>query len=60
MIAAGLVVVGGSAALPDLAELAEQVLHMPVRIGTPKRIRGLADTLDSPAYATSVGLLRWA
>lgn len=60
MIAAGLVVVGGGAALTDLAELAEQVLQMPVRIGTPRRIRGLADTLNSPAYATSVGLLRWA
>jgi cell division protein FtsA len=36
------------------------VLRMPVREGVPKRIYGLADALNSPAYATSVGLLQWA
>lgn len=60
MIAAGLVLTGGTASLPGLDELAEQVLRLPVRIGLPKGIHGLADTLNSPAYATSVGLLRWS
>jgi cell division protein FtsA len=60
MVAAGLVLTGGSASLPGIAELAEQVLRMPVRIGKPKGIHGLADTLSSPAYAASVGLLHWS
>jgi len=60
MIAAGLVLTGGTANLCDIAELAEQLLHMPVRVGLPQGIHGLADTLNSPAYATSVGLLHWA
>ncbi len=60
MVAAGLVLTGGSASLPGIAELAEQVLRMPVRIGQPKGIHGLADTLNSPAYAASVGLLHWS
>lgn len=60
MIAAGLVLTGGSAGLTGIDELAEQVLRMPVRIGMPTGIHGLADSLNSPAYATSVGLLRWS
>ncbi len=60
MIAAGLVLSGGSASLPGIAELAELVLRMPVRVGQPRAIHGLADSLNSPAYATSVGLLRWS
>jgi cell division protein FtsA len=60
MVAAGLVVTGGTAALPGIAELAEMVMRIPVRTGVPKRIHGLADSLNSPAYATSVGLLHWA
>jgi cell division protein FtsA len=60
MIAAGLVLTGGSAALEGIDELAEQVLRMPVRIGVPTGIHGLADDLNSPAYAAAVGLLRWS
>ncbi|GBD13257.1 Cell division protein FtsA [bacterium HR24] len=60
MIAAGLVLTGGTAALPGLDELAEQLLHVPVRIGLPKGTYGLADAVSGPAYAASVGLLRWA
>ncbi|HXG41770.1 MAG TPA: cell division protein FtsA [Dehalococcoidia bacterium] len=60
MIAAGLVLTGGTATLPGLDELAEQLLHVPVRIGLPKGTYGLADAVSGPAYAASVGLLRWA
>ena len=59
MIAAGLVLSGGGAALPGIDELAEQVVRMPVRIGTPLGIHGLTDSLNGPTCATSVGLLRW-
>ncbi len=60
MVAAGLVLTGGTAAIPGIVELSELVLRMPVRTGIPRRIYGLADSLNSPAYATSVGLLQWA
>jgi cell division protein FtsA len=60
IVSAGLVLTGGSAALPGLTDLAELLLRMPVRVGVPRRIHGLADALNSPAYATSVGLLHWA
>jgi cell division protein FtsA len=60
MVAAGLVLTGGTASLPGIDELAEQVLRMPVRVGMPQGIHGLADSLNSPAYAASVGLLHWS
>lgn len=59
-ISAGLILTGGSARLPGLDELAEQVLAVPVRIGYPRGVTGLIDNLQDPAYATSVGLLKWA
>jgi cell division protein FtsA len=40
--------------------LGEDVLGLPVRIGRPRHLAGLSDILHEPAYATSVGLLRWA
>ncbi len=60
MVAAGLVITGGTAGIPGIVELSELVLRMPVRTGVPRRIHGLADSLNSPGYATSVGLLQWA
>lgn len=60
MLAAGLVLSGGSANLPGMDLLAEQVLRMPARIGVPRGLYGLSDILANPAYATGVGLLHWA
>jgi cell division protein FtsA len=60
MIAAGIVLCGGTSSLQGIAELSELVLRMPVRVGVPRGVHGLSDSLNSPAYATSVGLLRWA
>ncbi len=59
MLAAGLVLTGGTASLPGLDELAEQLLGLPVRIGLPRGVYGLADVVREPAFAVSVGLLRW-
>jgi cell division protein FtsA len=59
LLSAGLVMCGGAAQLPGLATLAQDVLDIPVRVGQPQNLRGLVDALHSPAYATSVGLLRW-
>lgn len=59
-VSAGLVLAGGTARLPSLDLLAEQVTRMPARIGLPAHIFGLVDELHDPAFATSVGLLQWA
>ena len=60
LLPAGVVITGGTAQLRGLRELGRQVLSLPVRIGQPQGISGLIDTVDSPAYATPVGLLLWA
>jgi len=60
LLPAGLVLTGGSGALRGMPELAGRVLGMPVRLGKPEKLTGMVDKLQSPAYATSVGLLRWA
>ena len=57
LIAAGIVLVGGSAKMDGVVELAERVFHAPVRIGYPKHITGLIDIVNDPIYATGVGLL---
>ncbi len=59
LLPAGVVLTGGTANLPGLRDLAAQVLRLPVRIGMPRRLHGLMETISSPAYATSVGLLLW-
>lgn len=60
MVSAGLVLTGGTARLPGIDFLAEQVTGLPVRVGYPQHIFGLIDELMDPAYAASVGLLQWA
>jgi|CXWJ01.1.fsa_nt_gi cell division protein FtsA len=57
---AGIVLTGGTALLRGITSVAERVLNVPARVATPKNLVGLVDSLHSPAYATSVGLLRWA
>jgi len=59
-VSAGLVLTGGTARLPGIDLLAEQVTGMPARVGVPGGIFGLVDELLDPAYATGVGLLQWA
>jgi cell division protein FtsA len=51
------VLTGGSSRVRGLVELAEEVFHMPVRIGTPQSITGLGEVINNPVYSTSVGLL---
>jgi cell division protein FtsA len=53
----GVVIVGGGAALPGLAEFAREKLQLPVRIGKIKGLEGLVDTVDDPAFATATGLM---
>lgn len=59
LIGAGVVVTGGSAAMPGLTEAAKNVLKIPVRVGVPRGLSGLTDALGSPAYSASIGLMLW-
>ncbi len=55
--ASGVVLTGGSSKMEGAVELAEEVFHMPVRIGVPMEIEGLTDMVKDPRYATGVGLI---
>jgi len=56
-IKSGVVITGGAALLDGITEIAESVFEHPVRLGTPRRISGLVDVVNSPMYATAVGLV---
>lgn len=57
LIAAGIVLTGGSSKMEGVIDLAEEIFHMPVRLGIPQYVSGLSDVVKSPIYATGVGLL---
>ena len=57
MIAAGVVLTGGSSKMEGVVELAEEIFHMPVRVGVPQYVSGLSDVVKNPIYSTGVGLL---
>jgi cell division protein FtsA len=59
LVPAGLVLTGGSSNLAGIASLGRETLRLPVRVGAPTDVNGIADVLRDPAYATSVGLLLW-
>ncbi|MDY6906841.1 MAG: cell division protein FtsA [Chloroflexota bacterium] len=58
-VPAGLVLTGGSSNLVGMDVLGRELLGMPVRVGVPTGVHGIADILPNPAYATGVGLLLW-
>ena len=60
MLAAGVVLTGGSSLVDGAVELAEEVFHMPVRLGYPHSVSGLTEEVNSPSFATTVGLLMYA
>lgn len=60
LLPAGMVLTGGTSALPGISRVAGEVLGMPVRAAQPENLSGLVDRLRSPAYSTGVGLLQWA
>ena len=57
LVAAGMVLTGGSSKMEGLVELAEEILHMPVRVGAPASIIGLGEVVRNPIYSTGAGLL---
>jgi cell division protein FtsA len=60
LLAAGLVLTGGTSKMEGGVELAEEIFHMPVRIGMPTEVSGLTDIVRNPTYSTGVGLLLYA
>ena len=59
-MATGIVLTGGSSKMEGAIELAEEVFHMPVRLGVPQYVSGLTDVVSNPIHATGVGLLLYA
>jgi cell division protein FtsA len=57
LLSSGVVLTGGSSVMQGMAELGEEIFHMPVRLGVPRYAGGLADVVQSPRYATVMGLL---
>ncbi len=57
MFASGVVLTGGTALMEGAQDAAERYLGLPIRRGTPKNIGGLMDVVNSPIYATGVGLV---
>jgi len=57
MIPAGLVLTGGGAKMEGVVELAEEIFHMPVRLGAPRNVTGLSDVVNNHIYSSGVGLL---
>ena len=57
LIPAGVVLTGGASKVEGATELAEEVFHAPVRLGSPDTIGGFNEVIHNPIYATSVGLL---
>ena len=57
LIAAGVVLTGGSSSVEGLTELAEEIFHKPVRLGVPHDLVGLADDVRTPSFSTGTGLL---
>jgi cell division protein FtsA len=60
LIAAGMVLTGGTAQMEGAVELAEEIFHMPVRLAKPHKAKGPSGLLDNPTYSTCVGLLNYA
>jgi len=59
LVAAGVVLTGGSSLLEGTQELADEIFELPVRIGRPQNIGGLVDVVNSPIFATGVGLIQY-
>lgn len=56
-LSSGIVITGGASMMPGMTDLAEEIFHMPVRLGLPRYVGGLAEVVKNPRYSTAVGLL---
>ena len=55
-----MVLTGGTSQLKGIRTVASKVLGVPVRIAQPENLVGMSDKLETPAFSTSIGLIRWA
>ena len=60
LLAAGIVLTGGTAKMEGAIELAEEIFHLPVRLGYPSDVKGLSAVVRNPIYSTAIGLLKYA
>ena len=56
-IPAGIILTGGGSHLRGLAELAERIFNLPVRVASPRGLAGMSEEVSQPEYATAVGLV---
>ncbi|NOX36321.1 MAG: cell division protein FtsA [Calditrichaeota bacterium] len=56
LMAAGAVITGGGALLPGTVEMAERIWGLPVKLGVPREMGGLSNSIQNPIYSTAVGL----
>ena len=56
----GIVLTGGGSILEGMPEIAEQIFDLPIRRGCPSDVGGLSDHVNSPTFATPVGLVLYA
>ena len=59
MVGSGIVLTGGSSKMEGMIDLAEEVFHMPVRMGIPQHVGGLKGVVQNPVFATGVGLVMY-
>src|SRR4030095_12286466 len=59
LLASGAVITGGATQLPGMVELGEEILGLPVRLGVPKGVGGLAEVVKTPGFSTGVGLVQY-
>ena len=59
VIGSGIVLTGGSSKMEGMIDLAEEVFHMPVRLGIPQGVGGLSGVVHNPIFATGVGLVQY-
>lgn len=59
LLGSGIVLTGGSSRIEGIVELAEEVFHLPVRLGTPNYDGGLSEAIRNPIYATGIGLVQF-
>jgi len=59
LVPAGVVLTGGTSKMEGAMDLAEEIFHMPVRVGFPQTVQGLKDIVENPIYSTGVGLLQY-
>jgi cell division protein FtsA len=60
LLPAGAILTGGGAKMPQIIDLAKNILGLPTQIGFPVNLGGMMDRVDDPSFSTVVGLVLWA